>query len=411
MSQKATPILTTHSHLDISSNEMMINAVLNRNFKKLFDNDNALLGVSRSISQGVYRILPYEKGKSYSKNDLVWFVDFYLSPKNEKEYNEEYSKLDSEFSTTEEYDELKKKYFTVSLYLLRSLSNNNTNFPKREIVDMIPVFDASGWKNEYPSGSIYTDYFQEFTVFNLKQKLHELHEVSKTYHKFGELSSFLELDKAVLKTDMSNLDPDRSHVFFPNETVELDSNDTIVEGSVRKWDCGLLEYEMIFKLGDSRSIFASYNPDGSIKTSEDLDANYLNLNVENYGASIYSEFSNRKYYLNDSDSDIFNLSGGFDVTVNGLVQHNVNQYLNSYYGTIKFPIPFIDRNYAIFHPEIPSSIRSNGNIMETNVNCMVFVNKSMDSVTAMLIVPNYVSGDVKVLGENRFRCQIIGRWR
>jgi hypothetical protein len=276
---------------------------------------------------------------------------------------------------------------------------------------MIPVFDASGWKNENPSGTIYTDFFKDFTVLNLKKNLHEMHEISKKYHKFGELSSLADLDRAILKNDMSNLNPDREVGFFPNETVELDSTDTIVGGSMRKWDCGLVEYDLIFKLGDSKSTFASYNPDGSVKTSEDLDANYLDLNSENYGGSIYSEFNNRKYYLDDSDSDIFSLSGGFDATVNDLVQHNVNDVLNSYCGTIKFPISFIDKNYAIFHPEIPSSIMLDGNEIERNVNCMVFVNKSRESVTAMLIVPNYLSGKTKVLGENRFRCQIVGRWK
>ena len=165
-------IIQNYTNIAVSSNEMMINTVLNRNFKKLFQNDIALLGNSLDVYNSMYRVLPYDQNKVYQRNDLVWFVDFYLSPKNETAYNEKIANLSMENNLTEEeYQKAKDTYYTVSLYLLRSLNNNNTTFPKREYVDMIPVFDASGWKNENPAGTIYTDYFEEFTAYNLKQTL------------------------------------------------------------------------------------------------------------------------------------------------------------------------------------------------------------------------------------------------
>lgn len=400
--------------VDVASNEILTRASLNRNFKKLFDNDSDLITNAISTSGNLYRVFPWEEGKVYSKNQLVWFVDFYLSPKDTEAYNTEYKQLEVHLENTpEKVNALKDRYYTTSLYLLRSLKNGNSNMPQKTLVDMIPMFDASGWKNENPLGSIYTDYFDEFTLYNLKNQLYKMHESVSKYHRFGQLSSYEEIDKKVLKTDLTNIDPERSHIFFPNKSYELEETKTILpESSVKYWDCGLVEYLIIFKLGDTLNEYATYNPDGTLNYAQNVDANYIDLSNKNKSLNEYTYYDNRKYYLSDEDSDILLIKGGYNISENNINQQNVNNYINSYSGTIKFPIPFIDTNYMIFNTNTPCTILYGNEDVTSNINNMVFINKSRESVTALLIVPNYENNDTtKVLHNNVFKCHIIGRWK
>lgn len=408
-------IIENFKDVDVASNEIITRASLNRNFKRLFDNDMAMIENTGAALGNLYRVFPWEEGKAYNKNQLVWYIDFYLSPKDEMEYNKKYHELEVAFENSEKnITKLKNTYYTTTLYLLRSLKNGNTNVPERTIIDMVPVFDASGWKNENPFGSIYTDYFEEFTLHNLQQQLYKIHESVEKYHKFGELSSYSELNSKVLKTDMSNIDPTRSHVFFPNKSYELDETGTILpESSVKYWDCGIVEYYINFKLGDTITNYASYNPDGTLNYAQYADANYINLSNSGKTLNEFTYYDNKKYYFENSDSDIFVIKGGINISENNINQQNVNNYINSYSGTIKFPISFIDTNYMIFSTNVSSSILyGNAEPSPNNINNIVFINKSRESVTALLIIPNYENNTTpKVLRENKFRCHIIGRWK
>ena len=406
-------IIKNYEGMKLAPNELLTNAALNRIFGKLLENDTKLIAKAENISNGIYRILPWIKGKTYNKNDLVWFVDVYVPPGNETKYEntlEEIEKFGE--SVPNSLKEELENCYTVTLYLLRSLENGNNKQPVRTIIDMVPYFDASGWHNENPIGSIYTDYFQEFTIDNIKKELDAMHQAVANYHPFGKLALFSDIPEKVLKTDMSNTDPDRKKVFFPNETFAVDdtSHRTIISGSCRKWDCGLLEYDIIFRLGDSAATYSDYNVDGSLKMSQEIDSNYLNLAKSSFNRGSLYEYNNRKYYLDDSDSDIFVIPEGFTVSENGIVQHNIDKRLNSYCGTIEFDIPFIDTNYCIFPVTMPSASNESEQLM-TNENTLVFVNKSKKTVTAMLIISNYNQAEYKVLGNNQFRCRITGRWR
>lgn len=401
--------------IDVASNEIITRSSLNRNFKRLFDNDMILIKNTGDAVGNLYRVFPWEEGKVYNKNQLVWYIDFYLSPKNKEEYDRAYHELEISFTDTEKnITKLKNTYYTTTLYLLRSLKNGNTNTPEKTLVDMVPVFDASGWKNENPFGSIYTDYFEEFTVYNLQQQLHKMHELTEKYHKFGELSSYSELKNKVLKTDMSNIDPSRNHIFFPNKSYEMDETGTILpESSIKYWDCGIVEYFINFKLGDTVSEYATYNSDGTLNYAQYADANFINLSNNKKSLNEFTYYDNKKYYYEESDADIFLIKGGINISENNINQQNVNNYINSYSGTIKFPIAFIDTNYMIFTTNTPSTILyGNTEPSPNNINNMVFINKSRESVTALLIIPNYEDNSTpKVLHENKFRCHIIGRWK
>ena len=410
-------IIHNVDNVKVATNELLINSVLNRNFKKLFENDMALMPYSASGNHNFYRVMPYVPGKAYSKNDLVWFVDYYLSPHNEKAYYDEYSRLSSVAAFREveleqkDLSELKEKYYTVSLYLLRSLRGNNTSFPKREIINMVPMFDASGWKNENPFGTIYTDYFEEFTAYTLSAQLHNMHETVKKYHKFGQLSSFNQIDEKVLRTDLTNLSPDRTSLLFPKNTYPLESDSTIIEGLAREWDTGYVEYDITFKLGNDGSTYQVYNDDGTLRTVQQLNSNYLSLKNPDAFVSEYYRYDNRKYYYDADDADIFKVESSNSTDTNGIVQTNLNSKINVFTGTIKFPIAFTGTDYCVFTEMAPCVATNGSDILEPNVNRLVYANKSRQSITAILVIPTYNGDNPKILYENRFRCQICGRWK
>ena len=420
-------ILPYTSNIAVSTNEFATRESLNRNLMKLIKNDEALYEYSGGLDRGLYRILPYEYGKAYSKNDLVWFVDYYVVPKDKATYDAELQKLlevkYDNAASSEEIENLSAsvekrrqkiydKYHVVSLYLLRSLENSNSRIPEMTMIDMIPTFDASGWKNMNPLGTIFYDYFEDFAVHILKEKLHEMHETISKYHKFGTLSSYAEIDKKVLKIDFSNLNHDRLSVFFPYETKLLNSSSTIIEGTSRKWDCGLLEYDIVYKLGDTVNAYSYYAADGSVIKADNVDVNYLNLNPVIKSTDPNLEYDNSDYYLNDSDADIFAVSGNESSTISGLRQYGMNDEINTYCGTVTLPEPFLDTNYMIFGSGIASIDNpENTGTLEKNVNTLVYVNKAKKSFTAVLIVPTYVGTIPKSLANNRFRCHIIGRWK
>ena len=410
-------IIHNVDNVKVSSNELIISSVLNRNFRKLFENDANLFPMTRNNNR--YRIMPYDPNKVYSKNDLVWFVDYYLSPQNEKAYIEEYEKLSS-LAAFQEVDidvnsvkELKNKYYTVSLYLLRSLKNNNTSFPKREIVNMIPMFDASGWKNENEFGTIYTDYFEDFTAYTLSIQLEKMHETVSEMHKFGKLSSYENLDDKVLRTDLSNISPDRKILLYPRYTYQLEEDATILGGWERVWDTGYIEYDIDFQLGNNGSSYQVYNSDGSLRTEQTLEANYFSLREKTGFVSDYDKYDNRRYYYQDNDADIFKVGNDESLSSYGIVQNNVNGKLNVFVGTINFDrrFTFIDTNYCIFTEMFPCVSTNSSNILEPNVNRLVFANKSRQSITAVLIIPTYNGDNPKVLSDNRFKCHVCGRWK
>lgn len=411
-------IIRNVDNVKVATNELLINSVLNRNFRRLIENDQRLFPYT-SDGRTRYRVMPYVPGKSYSKNELVWFVDYYLSPQNERKYQEEYEELKNIAAFKEvqidkdDLEELNEKYYTVTLYLLRSLKNNNDSFPKREIVNMVPRFDASGWHNENEFGSIYTDYFEDFTAYTLSTQLERMHEKVAKFHKFGQLSSFQNLDDKVLLADMSNISPDRRYLLFPGVTEELEPDSTILGGSKRVWDTGYIEYNIEFKLGGNGTTSQVYGQDGSLVTVQNLVANYLSLRNRSDFTTPYDQYDNRRYYYQDSDADIFVVDSNSSTNSNEITQNNINSKVNVFSGTIHFDKehPFLDTNYCIFAEKSPCVVLQGSDTPTTNVNSLVFANKSRQSVTAILIVPTY-NGDIpKILYDNVFRCQVCGRWK
>lgn len=421
-------------HVDdigVASNELNLTYVVNRNFLKLLDNDKRIMSNINKVRNGMYRIMPWNPEATYSKNDFVWFTLTYPHPLSVDAMNQARNKVLSSVAanggewnddTEKEMQAISATYCTTSLFLLRSLRNNNTVTPSLSIDNekngaygyMVPLFDHSGWHNENPMGTIYTDYFQFYLEKLIDGYIEDAHVKVKDgqdYHKFGILSAYSNIPEKVLKTDVSNLDPNRSTFLFPYHTWTLTETNTIINGQARKWDCGLLEYTIEFKLGTDEEILDSYNDDGSIRRLDQIDINYLNLRPRITQEDDELVYDNSNYYLNESDADIFRVPGGTTRVMNGIVHENSNNKLNALLGTIRFPEPFIDTNYTIFL-QTPSCVCAEGdNSVEPNVNQMVFVNKSRKSVAALLIIPTYEGNATKLLYMNRFRMQVSGRWK
>ena len=96
---KNTSIISNLTYVDLSDNEPIVSHVINRNLKKLHDNDLALNAVFSSIL-GSTLISEYIEGTVYAFNDVIWFMD------DDKQ-----------------------------LYILRSLADGNTNKPKKPFLE------------------------------------------------------------------------------------------------------------------------------------------------------------------------------------------------------------------------------------------------------------------------------------
>jgi hypothetical protein len=65
-------------------------------------------------------------------------------------------------------------------------------------------------------------------------------------------------DSSILFRTFTNISDEKQHFFYPYELRSFVANDSIYSGYMRKWDNGLLEYDIIFKLS-----YAGKTDDGS----------------------------------------------------------------------------------------------------------------------------------------------------
>lgn len=142
----------------------------------------------------------------------------------------------------------------------------------------------------------------------------------------------LGVDKStVLFTSLDNIGDDRSMFFYPSHVQTLNPDNSIVAGYMRKWDDGMLEYDILFRVGY-----------GGEKTDTGLDivsANNLEVYHRNY---------NNLYFRDNADFGIFNNGAGHFAALNGMKQVNLNAGMNAYYAEVKFPQEFKDLNYMVF---------------------------------------------------------------
>ena len=364
------------SNIAVAPNELYIHYTINRNLEKLLANDNTLIEKLNKYSIGdLGGIQPYRKDYVYDKGDIIVFVD---------------------------KDGTKVK----NVYLLESLVDNNDLEPEYDTVNgFVSDFTKSNWKNLNEFYSIYnsddeTINLSNFLEYAISSNFHLSHEIDEKYHRFGEINENT-IDEKLLKKDFSNVDDYRKRNFFSYETKKVEADN--FSGFYKKWGNGVLEYDLTYCLGENLKVEKTINADGSIVTT-----NYMNVNSLIPLSS--DEFNNDDYFMSEDDYLIFNKNGSTTkYNINGIAQTNTTGQVNTYHGTIIFPIPFVDTNYMIF-----TSGRTRNEIGQTqSPNTMTFTNRKKESITAVYVIPNYNGENIEnvLLRNNVFQCQIIGRWK
>lgn len=391
-------ILKNIKDVNVSSNELITRMSLNRNFKKLFENDLLLEDLYNSIIQSV-DIQEYHSGETYNYGQLVWF---------------------------------KNRDTRTEFYLLKSIVNNNVNDPKFALYDLLyglPDFEKYGWKNENQKLDLKEIGIDTYILQCIDPNILK-HESDTILHKFGIINvkdnnSSDYIDKKILKKDLSNIAINRNTLFFPYQTGHF-ITDNITNGEYRIWDNGILELNIVFRLGYVGKKLEKYNLDiiecNNVKIKKSTTSNKLDVN--------YNE--NAKYFNSAEDMTIFNYDGDeTGIRIGNTIQTNRNDFVNVYSADLDFSaakmhigerqiLGFKDTDYMIFTSDTLSQDRNFQNhSLNPGSNTMTFCNKSRNGITALYIsIPedgNYDNAGYNTknggLIVNTFNCHIIGRYK
>jgi len=134
----------------------------------------------------------------------------------------------------------------------------------------------------------------------------------------------------LLKKDLSNIDSKRETYFFPYKTGHF-TTDSITNGTYRIWDCGVIEFNLVFRLGYKYTDDLGYDilscNDFQFKTSSARTADSVD----------YQE--NTKYFYSPNDMKIFKNPDTVEVfssVVGNFKQYNRNNFVNSYCAKLEF---------------------------------------------------------------------------
>lgn len=361
-------------------NEIYNVHAINDKLKNLLQNDIKLAEKFNSLLNKIDGITEFIAGQTYKKGQIVWYSD-------------------------------EAEDGNIMLYLLESIIDDNANIPKLIQLDGLMSFESTGWKDLNPYMTIKHNDLSSYSLNIFVNQLDSEHSLDEDYHKLGIIEETNVLDNTkLLKTDISNLDVNRTNVFFPYESVPLEPDNVIRSGFYRKWDNGLLEYDIIFKL--------SYIGNMSIGGADYdvLSCNNLILhdNSTNVEALDYNE--NGKYFNSTDDMDIFGI-GCIQLSskIEGMLQINRNAYSNTYSAKIVLPEPFKDINYSTFTTNVRCQERNTKKqSIDASSNAMTFTDKTRQSIVALLIVypeNGNENGEKDGLLTNSFHCQLVGRWK
>lgn len=378
------------SELDVGSNEYATKYSLNRILLKLLENDQLLQELYSDIFAG-FSIYEYEENEEYQFNDLVWFLD-----------------SDKDLHILRCY----KSKTSANLSLWRKGQS----------------FESYGWKDLNPNVDVLVDFGLEAKIKSFLAKKFNEHAMDQTLHphgriSYGGLKASTDISRKIAKVDLSNLDPNRDKNFFPYWTTYLktSSESPIINGICRRYDNGLMEYEITFRLGYAgiKVVDPDYGTSAQI-----IETNQLDLTLSR---------SDKDYFNASSDQSIFMLSGdpGIVATIGDTRQTNRNDYVNVYSAKLDFAEAAMvgtttstsfksADSYMVFAGDVTCQIRdmATGDLC-IGSNQMVFCQKEVGSVTALLVTyPGLVNTGKDEynarnggLASNSFTCKIIGRWK
>lgn len=131
--------------------------------------------------------------------------------------------------------------------------------------------------------------------------------------------------------------------------------------------------------------------------------------------------NNADYFYSYDDFGIFyheNVSDDSSSNVDDTVQMNRNDYVNTYFAKIEFPVEFADRNYMVFTSDITRQDHDIKNKTVTSgMNSITFCDRSRTSITAIYVTmpdtDNFHSSGYNAMNggitANTFHCKIVGK--
>lgn len=299
------------NYIDVAPNEYVTKYSFNRNFEKLLSNDFYLYSKYDAGSReedlpeasALARAQTYNAHKTYDEGEYVFY---------------KISKSDTKF------------------YILRSNAIANTHKPtvrKSLLTGDLHVVNSDYWTilgiTSEKGNSRAKDEADAYLVEKKSsfQQSHEMNTEVLSAHPPGQLS-MQKSSKAFLT--LENIEEDRKSFFYPSYLQSFVADSTVYSGYMRKWDNGLLEYDVIFRLG-----YISSDSDGV----DVLCANNVAVSRRN---------NSFMYFKSGEDYNIFNRGGDGYAVTNTSKQLNLNTQMNAYAGKIRFIEPFKDLNYMVF---------------------------------------------------------------
>lgn len=369
-----------YTSVTVAQNEPMVNLIMNRSLGELDINDKQLDMINKIVFSQL-NITEYIAGHSYNVGDLVWYKDA-----------------------------------TDTLYLLRCIRQNNVEQPNTtEIIGNTytkrgdDALIASGWENQNKNLNI----LDHGIVNLLKEDIQNVvmqHEHNIAMHPFGKLDG--SLDAKLLKQDLSNIDPARSSVFFPQKVIRLGASAAIVTGYQRNFG-NIVEYDIVLKL-------ASSVPSSFTALFQDVQP----LSANNTAFTAFSGVSqssvmfqkNKNYFVNANDMDIFQPDSTGSSQCGIIVQHGRNDYVNTYTAKVTFPVAFANLDYLVFSNTILSQTIGSST-MVPSANDIAYCDKTRQSITFIDITfpdstkyaqPGYNAKNGGLVA-NSFHMKVIGQ--
>lgn len=194
----------------------------------------------------------------------------------------------------------------------------------------------------------------------------------------------------------------------------MPQDDSILGGFARRYDNGLLEYDIIFRL----SFTGTESIDGA--SSNILKANSVNVrNTSTFSKQNADYNNNELYFQTPNDYQIFNANTSGEIELGPSRQTNRTPYVNVYHADLRFldsqKFIFRDNNYMIFCSDVLSQDRNaSSQSMNPGSNSIVFLNKSSKMLTAVYVTypkPGTTGVSNSGLVSNSFHCKLIGRSR
>lgn len=392
-------------NLDVASNEHATKYSAQRIFNRLLENDRLLEEFYNNVF-GNAQIYQYQYGTEYSYNDLVWFVD----------KNKDLSVLRFNRTSTKSLD---AKFRNLNAWTRYSYVNGALQYisPARY-----------GWVDLNPEIDILKDFGLDKAINTFLMRRFKQHTEDETKHPYGKIfysgQLTTDIEKKIARSDLANVNPHRENTFFPYHTFYLNpsKDDPIMSGNCRRYDNGLLEYDLVFRLSyaGNQLVDSEYGI-----YSDVLSANMLDLGKNNMDQS---------YYLTFNDAAILMPKGIYvgEADIGETVQRNRNDYVNVYSAYIDFAdkitnnpygldVKFKDASsYMIFSSDIMCQDNdSDVGAMHVNPNQLCFCHKTPQSFCAFFITYGKMSKITKAgynatqggLQSNSFHCKLIGRYR